>query len=91
MNTLRGSPYRLRAGDRIIVRGSALNKNGWSRPSLIDEKTILNLRSVPERLGKPYVTSKGDGASLNLAWPEAVKKEYGLFYQLFWDEGQGGF
>jgi hypothetical protein len=36
------------------------------------------------------VTSKGEGASINLAWPESVKKEISLFYQLFWDEGKSG-
>jgi len=62
------------------VRGSALNKNGWSRPSLMDENKIIKLNSIPEKLGKPYVTSKGLGASLNLAWPDAARKESGLYY-----------
>lgn len=89
MNVLRGSPYNLREGDKILVRGSALNKNGWSRPSLINEENVVKLNSVPAKLGKPYVISKGEGASLNLSWPEAPAQE-GLFYQLFWDEGKGG-
>lgn len=48
MNVLRAEPYNLRAGDPVVVRVSAENRNGFSTASPADENSNVSIFDVPE-------------------------------------------
>jgi hypothetical protein len=84
MNVLRQEPYNLQAGDEVVVRVSAENRNGWSIASPIDTNSNVKIFTVPEQLNQPTVTNKSV-SSISLAWPQTADPRPDSYYELFWN------
>jgi len=78
MSVLQRNPYGLDVGNRIIIRGAALNENGWGTPEIVTTQVMVLGR--PARVDMPTCT-KIDGQEASLNWNKVEDSTYVVEYR----------
>ena len=81
MNVFANFPYFLKDGDLIVIRISALNKVGWSKPSMPNLYGAV-LITHPPHLALPSLDGQ-TATSLSIGWNNVLSSG---FYEFLWDK-----